>query len=291
MVLTCYFNPTFKLTTEVTVGDGLVQEDGDRTIPIWNASTSGSLPNGAHDLVFINMRIGEFMDAYTTTLEAGILTGMKQSEFAYHPKGYFTEEEAMPTFGYAKINLKNDLRKIPKRFRCYYCTHHGCSFSVGWAWDQNEYYIKQSVVVEGKTIPFCLSHSHQTNRVNVDGYEFIKRVEDLTDDERQFISDNAYSPQGIPTLRVAMGRRFRGHKRDYDAELIRRVRDATLDRYYGPDRHQFGRLKEDGVQIIKEGGVWKEGIDHSYRLNKTMRQTAMQAEFAKEFGALGGETE
>ena len=143
VVLTCYFNPTFKLTTEVTVGDGLVQEDGDRTIPIWNASTSGSLPNGAHDLVFINMRIGEFMDAYTTTLEAGILTGMKQSEFAYHPKGYFTEEEAMSTFGYAKINLKNDLRKIPKRFRCYYCTHHGCSFSVGWAWDQNEYYIKE----------------------------------------------------------------------------------------------------------------------------------------------------
>ena len=240
--------------------------------------------SSVHQILYVGLRLSNFDKVHSTTHYAGKLTGMKPSQIAYNTKKSFGPEEAMQLFGYSHTNLgRFPTSRVPRRFQ-FYCTVKGCPWHVPWTWDRNVFKVIQSVTEYGKTVPFCIDHSHQTTEITVDGYAFINHVNDLTHDEKTFIANNAFVPQGIPSLKIAMGKKFQKYRRDYCDKLISRVRKSALDEYYGGDRDQLQKLRDDGVAMREGGGVWIEDIDDAWTLCGTFRQNSVQRQSALEYG-------
>ena len=180
------------------------------------SNTTASVPDvgavqsstSVHQILYVGLRLSNFDKVHSTTHYAGELTGMKPSQIAYNTKNSFEPKEAMQLFGYSHTDLgRLPNSKVPRRFQ-FYCTVKGCPWHVPWTWDRNEFKVVKSVTECGTTVPFCLDHSHQTTEITVDGYAFINHVNDLTHDEKTFIANNAFVPQGIPSLKIAMGKKF-----------------------------------------------------------------------------------
>ena len=233
----------------------------------------------------VGVQCKTFEEVYSTTLHAAKASGMRPSELAYYCNTYFNEKDSMTVFGCKQVTIKDKPRKIPRRLR-FYCTHKGCLWSVGWAWSHTlQLYVVTGHFAQNKVqYHHSLEHNHKTQTVNVDGYVFVSKEDDLTHEEKKFIEYNAFSTCGIPALKVALMKQFQEHKRDYCDQLLSRWRKKHLDNYYGPDRHQMGKMREEGIRVRDAGGVWIEDHDDTWRLNGTTKQTFIQREYAKEFG-------
>ena len=86
-------------------------------------------------------------------------------------------------------------------------------------------------------------------------------------------------------VKIAMSKKFCGHKRDYCGELICRVADNVLSEYYGDDHHQIALTRKDGSEILLGDGVWQEDVDDQLRLSGTYRQAKIQRQFSQEYGS------
>ena len=247
---------------------------------------SPSVPS-APSVLHVGCRKNNFLDVHSSSVHAAKLSGMKQSQIAYKAKAYFDNDaKTEKMFGYTTVNIGDKERSIPRRLY-FYCTERkdGCLFCIPWTWDRDAYVLLESVTVNQVRYDFNLSHTHSTNELQIDGYTLVKHMKDLTTEEREFISNGAFTPQSIPAVKIALNKKFFGQKRDFCEDLIRRVRDNVLSEYYGDDRHQIALTRKDGLEILLGGGVWKEDIDDQLRLSGTYRQTKLQRHFTQEYGA------
>ena len=276
-------------SNEVVVSEETNASSGTVLSEEANASSdvpaTGSVEAANPVILDVNTTCNTFEEVYSITRNVAILSGMRPSELAYYCNTYFNEEDSKKAFGCTQVTIKDKLRSIPRRLR-FYCTHKTCLWSVGWAWSHDKKVYQVTTHFSQSKIKYdhCLGHNHPTQTVNVDGYIFVSKEDDLTPEEKKFIEYNSHSNGGIPDLKVAMMKEFQDKKRDYCDKLLSRWRKKHLDNYYGPDRHQMGKLRTAGLQVRDEGGVWIEDHDETWRLNGTTKQTFIQREYAKEFG-------
>ena len=165
-----------------------------------------------------------FEEVYSTTLNVAILSGMRPSALAYYCNTYFKEGDSQKAFGCTQVTIKGQPRNIPRRLR-FYCTHKTCIWSIGWAWSHAQQVFEVSTHFTQTRVRYdnCLDHNHATQTVNVDGYIFVLKEDDLTQEEKKFIDYNSHSTNGgIPDLKVAMMKEFQDKKRDYCEKLLSR---------------------------------------------------------------------
>ena len=205
---------------------------------------------------------------------------------AYDAKDYFKDEkECMLLFGQKKFVYKDKECFIPRRGH-FYCNVKGCSVIVPFTYrkDKEAYVIKSCIERKTGVASLCLEHNHPTNDVHIDGYVYVKHEQDLTSAERSFIENIALVKPGIPSIKEALGKKFL--LRDFDKDMLHRLANKARADVLGKDRHQLGKLREQGQRVHQAGGIWKEHIDpDTWRLCGTLMQTSVQREFALEFGA------
>ena len=129
-----------------------------------------------------------------------------------------------------------------------------------------------------------MKHDHclAPNPVTLDGCHEVNYEKDLTPSEYQFIKEHSLMRIQIPMLMVNLEREF-AH-RSFDAKMVCRIKDKTLNERYGSDRKQLHELFIQGSDVRRLGGIFEIVPSQEFGIESLHFQTAMMRRYAIVYG-------
>ena len=139
-----------------------------------------------------------------------------------------------------------------------------------------------------KVVSFPLNNIHHQSSYNQhdnkQGIIIIKKEEELTEKEYQYIINESPNRTSLPRIRMHRTRVF-GSGRMYSTNLLNRVSKKGRDQYLGLDQDAMLKLFQHCKLVKKDGGLFRPRYCHlSLKLTGYSLQTALELACAKVYG-------